>query len=246
MDNLELMSKIEDKSIDLIYNDILYNTGRKFRDFNDNLGTTQEAIKWYEPRIKEMERILKNTGSIYIHCDYRLSHYIKVLMDEVFGEKNFKNHIIWSYKSGGASKTKYTSKHDDILFYTKSKKYTFNLQKEKSYLAHKYGFKGLKEYFDEELNQWYRYANMRDVWNINIVPNKSNSIKILYNTQKPTKLLERIIKSSSNEGDIVADFFCGSGTTGVVAKELNRNYILCDIEEKAVKISEQRLKGVIN
>ena len=120
MDNLELMKQIDDNSIDLIYCDILYNTGKKFDDFDDNLGTTQEAIEWYKPRVREMYRILKNTGQIYLHMDFRLSHYIKVLLDEIFGEKNFINEIIWAYRTGGVSKKYFQRKHDNILRYSKT------------------------------------------------------------------------------------------------------------------------------
>ena len=244
MDNLELLKQLPSNSIDLIYCDILYNTGKKFKDYDDNLGTAEEAIEWYKPRLKEMKRVLKDTGSIYLQMDYRLVHYMKVYMDKLFGIKNFRNHIIWSYKSGGASKQNFSRKHDDILFYTKGKKYTFNIQKEKSYMAHKYGFSNIEKFYDEEKKQWYREAITRDVWDIDIVPNKSKAQRIYYNTQKPKELLERIIKASSNEGDIVADFFCGSGTSLVVAKELGRNYIGCDINPKAIEITNNRLMEI--
>ena len=100
MDNLELLKQLPDESIDLIYCDILYNTGKKFRDYDDRLGMPQEAMEWYRPRLIEMKRILKNTGSIYLQCDYRLVHYLKVYMDELFGVKNFRNEIIWKKRNG--------------------------------------------------------------------------------------------------------------------------------------------------
>jgi site-specific DNA-methyltransferase (adenine-specific) len=241
MDNLELMKQMEDESVDLIYCDILYNTGRKFKDFDDDLGTTQQTIEWYRPRIIEMKRILKDTGQIYLHMDFRLCHYMKVLLDEIFGEKNFINEIIWAYRTGGVSKRYFQRKHDNILRYSKTDKYTHNSLFERSYMSHKYGFKELIEHYDKEQDKWYRDVHMRDVWDIDIVRGNVGE-KVDYSAQKPIELLKRIIQSSSNEGDIVADFFCGSGTTGVVAKELGRNYILCDINPKAIKISEQRLK----
>lgn len=243
MDNLELMEQMDDNSVDLIYSDILYNTGKKFRDFDDKLGTTAEAIEWYKPRVIEMKRILKDTGNIYLHMDFRLSHYMKILLDEVFGEKYFINEIIWAYRTGGVSKRYFQRKHDSILRYVKTDKYTHNPQFERSYMSHKYGFKGLIEHYDEEKDMWYRDVHMRDVWEMDIVRGNVNE-KVDYNTQKPMELLKRIIQSSSNEGDIVADFFCGSGTTGVVAKELGRNYIMCDVSPKAVEISGMRLEGI--
>ena len=246
MDNLELMKQIDDNSIDLIYCDILYNTGKKFDDFDDNLGTTQGAIEWYRPRVREMYRILKNTGQIYLHMDFRLSHYIKVLLDEIFGEKNFINEIIWAYRTGGVSKKYFQRKHDNILRYSKTDKYTHNSLFEKSYLESQ----KTVDVNSPSSKKWdlkrddvgvYRNVHMRDVWDINIIYNQDKQA-VGYNTQKPKKLLERIIKASSNKGDIVADFFCGSGTTGVVAKELCRNYIMCDVNPKAVEISEIRLE----
>ena len=251
MDNLELMKQMPDSYIDLIYCDILYNTGRKFRDYDDDdLGTTQQAIEWYRPRIIEMKRILKDTGQIYLHMDFRLSHYMKILLDEVFGEKNFINEIIWAYRTGGVSKRYFQRKHDNILRYSKTDKYTHNPLFEKSYLESQ----KTVNVNSPSSKKWdlkrddvgvYRNVHMRDVWDINIIYNQDKQA-VGYNTQKPKELLERIIKSSSNKGDLVADFFCGSGTTGVVAEELGRNYIMCDVNPKAVEISERRISEARN
>jgi len=227
MDNLELMKQMEDESIDLIYCDILYGTGRKFDDFQDLKPDRQIIEDFYIPRMKEMHRILKNTGSIYLQMDYRISHWIRVIMDNIFGYENFKNEIIWKYGLGGSGNREFAKKHDNILFYTKSKDYIFNLQYEH---ATSNAMKG-------------KMKKMTDIWDVPALNNMAKE-RVGYDTQKPKALLERIIKASSNEGDIVADFFCGSGTTGVVAKELGRNYIMCDINPKAIEISEQRLKEV--
>lgn len=257
MDNLELMKKLPNESIDLIYCDILYNTGKKFKDYDDRLGTPQEAMKWYEPRLIEMKRILKSTGSIYLHCDYRLVHYLKVKMDEIFGLNNFRNDIIWYY--GGQSRAKEIScKHDNILRYTKSNKYIYNTQYQP------YTERTLKEFRhrnekgelcvrtcrkDKNGNKIYYYtpikegANITSMWDIPLLTPSSKE-RVNYDTQKPKFLLERIIKASSNEGDVVADFFMGSGTTMVVAKELGRQYIGCDINPRAVEITEKRLREI--
>lgn len=249
MDNLELMRKIDDESIDLIYCDILYNTGRKFKDFNDNLGSPQEAIEWYKPRFREMKRILKNTGSIYIHCDWHLVHYIKVLMDKIFGISNFRNEIIWRYKRWTASSNnKFQSMHDNILFYAKGdNKITHQyepLEKPRMYQNRKdkngdvvRNEDGTVKYFPQTARQ------IDDVWEIPFLNPKAKE-RVGYDTQKPKTLLERIIKASSDEGDIVADFFCGSGTTLVVAKELGRQYIGCDINPRAIEITEKRLEEI--
>ena len=249
MDNLELLKQLPDESIDLIYCDILYNTGRKFKDYDDNLGTPQEAIEWYKPRLVEMRRVLKNTGNIYLHMDYRLIHYMKVEMDVIFGINNFRNEIIWSYRTGGVSKRWFQKKHDNILKYSKSEKYTHNPLFEKSYMESS-GF--INANINSESSKklglqrdnigTYRNVHMRDVWDINIIYN-NDSQQVGYISQKPKLLLERIISASSNEGDVVADFFMGSGTTCVVAKELGRNYIGCDINPRAIEITTTRLNN---
>jgi len=245
-DNLELLKQLPDNYIDLIYCDILYNTGRKFKDFMDNLGTTQEAIEWYKPRLEHIKRVLKDIGSIYLHCDWRLAHYLKVEMDKIFGENNFINEIIWKYKSGGASKKKLSNKHDNIYLYSKYKnKYTYNLLKEKSYNRgfKPYNFKGIEEFKDDI--GWYTLINAQDVWEIDMVGRTSKE-RVNYDTQKPKKLLERIINTSSNKNDIVADFFMGSGTTGETAIQLGRKFIGCDINEKACEITKERITKIIS
>ena len=225
MDNLELLKQLPDESVDLIYSDILYNTGRKFDDFDDDLGTPQEAIEWYKPRLMEMHRVLKDTGSIYLHMDYRLAHYIKVEMDKLFDIDNFINEIIWEYGLGGSGNRTFAKKHDNILFYSKSRNYTFNLQYEP---ATSNRLKG-------------KMKKMTDVWDIPAINNMAHE-RVGYNTQKPKELLERVIKASSNKDDVVADFFMGSGTAIEVAKELGRNYIGCDINPRAIEIAQERLE----
>ena len=229
MDNLELLKQMDNNSIDLIYCDILYNTGKKFKDYDDNLGTPQQAMEWYKPRLIEMKRVLKDSGSIHLQMDYRLVHYMKVEMDNIFGIENFVNDIVWKYGLGGSGKKSFSKKHDNILFYSKSKDYIFNIQYEN---ATSNKLKGCKK-------------KMIDVWDIANINNMAKE-RVGYNTQKPKELLQRIIKASSNDGDVVADFFMGSGTSMVVAKELGRNYIGCDINQRAVDITNKRLEEVEN
>ena len=242
-DNLELMAEMQDNTVDLIYCDILYGTGRKFKDYQD-LKCHREIIEeHYIPRIKEMHRILKDTGSIYLQMDYKISHWIRLMLDDVFGYDNFINEIIWNYKTGGASKKYFPRKHDNIFLYTKTKKYTFNKLTDKNYIKHKYGFSNLETGEDE--NGFYYLTTMQDVWNVPIirtVKDKVDKERLGYNTQKPKALIERIIKASSNEGDLVADFYSGSFTTAEVCKDLKRNFIGCDISEKAVSIGLERTK----
>ncbi len=252
MDNLELLKQMESESVDLIYCDILYNTGKKFKDYDDNLGTPQEAIEWYRPRLIEMKRILKDTGSIWIQCDFHLNSYIRIELDKIFGI--FINEIIWEYPKGIKNSTKKEiCNHDTIYRYGKTNKYTHNI------LENPYTDKQLERFKYEDENGKFYYDTRRDkngnkirkkvylkkngtplgdVWYFNFEQGKE---RVGYDTQKPIELLKRIIISSSNEGDIIADFFCGSGTSMIVAKELNRNYIGCDINPRAIEITKQRL-----
>lgn len=238
-DNLELLKNLPNNYIDLIYCDILYNTGKNFRDYNDNLGTQQEAIRWYEPRLIEMKRVLKDIGTIYLHCDWHLVHYLKVKMDEIFGLKNFKNEIIWCYSGGGIPKKDLPRKHDNILRYVKSDNYIYNPEykpySEKTLQRGRTQCKG-----DIDLRK--EGTPITDWWD-DIQPLHSPTCfeKVGYDTQKPKELLQRIIKLSSNPEDTVADFFMGSGTTGQVAIELGRKFIGCDIQEKACMITKDRL-----
>lgn len=244
-DNLELLKCLPDESIDLIYCDILYNTGKKFKDYDDKLGTPQEAMEWYRPRLIEMKRVLKDTGSIYLQCDYRLVHYLKVEMDQIFGIDNFKNDIIWCYNGGGVTKNNFNKKHDNILFYSKSRSFTYNTQYQ-PYNENSAKRLLSKHKGKDKSDRLLKGTPMTDWWiDIKCIVNPANKEYIDYNTQKPKALLERIIKASSNEGDIVADFFMGSGTTGEVAVELGRKFIGCDIGEKALEISKGRIEKYI-
>ena len=125
-DNLSLLKRLPNESIDLIYCDILYNTGKNFKDYNDNLGTPEEAIEWYKPRFIQMKRVLKDTGLLYIQCDSNLSHYIKVELDNIFGINNFRNEIIWWYNSAPRKKKDFGKRHDTIFRYSKTDNYYFN------------------------------------------------------------------------------------------------------------------------
>ena len=159
----------------------------------------QSYLTMMAVRLLEMRRILKATGSIYLHCDPTASHYLKQLMDAVFEANNFRNEIVWHYKTGGASKKWFARKHDSILFYAKDGNHcVFNPQKQKSYISHKYGFSNITIHKDE--SGLYTLVGMRDVWDIAAL--RGNQPETIgYPTQKPLALLERIVAASSNEGD---------------------------------------------
>ncbi len=244
-DNLELMAEIQYNTIDLIYCDILYGTGRKFADYQDLKPIRSEIESHYIPRIKEMYRILKPTGSIYLQMDTRINHWIRCIMDDIFGYGNFRNEIIWHYRTMKNDTKQFKEKHDNILFYSKSKDYTFNADdvRIEHTEATKKRYKRAKSGFTQgELKDKGKIPN--DVWDdCYLVNNQFTRESVGYATQKPKALIERIIKASSNEGDLVADFYLGSGTTAVVCKELNRNFIGCDINPKAIEITKARLNG---
>ncbi len=195
-------------------------------------------------RLMEMHRVLKDTGSIYYHCDPTMSHYIKILMDIIFGERSFRNEIVWCYKSGGASKRYFSKKHDVILFYSKKANYLFYPQKQKSYMTPKSGKNPAQTYYCDEYGR-YTIVNTKDWWDEIGMLATSSKERTRYPTQKPLALLELIIKASSNEGDIVLDPFCGCATTCIAAEKLNRQWIGIDVSVIAYELVQDRLKNEI-
>ena len=339
-DNLEVMKSMESASVDLVYADPPFNTGRDFLDFNDKWGAgdnftapditalplslrvflpsvralhgvaTYNYLCFMAVRLAEMHRVLKHTGSLYLHCDPIASHYLKLVLDGIFGGGNYRNEIVWRRTNGGKGtcNKKFPASTDSILFYVKSKKSHFypvyNPQTEENLSYYKYDdndgrglyrrssmnapapsstarnlyeWKGFKphpngwscrretmEKRDEDNEIVYprkpdgsfdhsrrptRKSYLKDkkgilVHSIWIDINRLNSMgkeRVGYPTQKPVELLERIIKASSVEGDMVFDPFCGSGTTLVAAERLNRRWIGVDINEQARELLNRRL-----
>jgi len=199
-----------------------------------------QYLKMLASRLYLMKDLLADDGLIWLHLDWHVVHYAKVIMDEIFGEKHFVNEIVWQYKSGGSSKKHFSRKHDTILVYSKSGKYQFNPLQEKSYNRQykPYRFKGVKEYKDDL--GWYTMVNMKDVWSIDMV-GRTSAERTGYATQKPEALVQRMIESCTKEGDICADFFCGSGTLPVVAGRMGRKFIGCDEGSLAIESSVSRL-----
>ena len=229
--------------VNTAYLEKLYETYPDIVDFINTIATVHSKgmgayITYMTQRLIEMHRVLKPEGSLYLHVDPTASHYLKIILDAIFGKANFRNEIVWFYKTGGVSKKWFSKKHDVILFYTKSGTYQFNPQLEKSYLSHKYGFKNID--IKEDSGGYYTIIKARDVWDIPAL--RGNQAEATgYPTQKPIALLHRIIEASSNEGDVVFDPFCGCATACVVAQQLHRKWIGCDIEGKAADILVQRL-----
>ena len=247
VDNLKLLKSQPNESVNMIYCDILYGTGRNFGDYQDLKPIRSEIESHYLPRLIEMKRVLKQNGSIYLQMDTRINHWMRILMDDVFGYDNFRNEIVWWYKTGGSSKKEYCKKHDVILFYA-GKGYIFNAQKQKNYTKSKsrkagiinYG-KGNAEFFEDD-NGVFNYTYQHDVFDISYLNSQSKE-RTNYQTQKPKELISRFVLASTNEGDVVADYYLGSGTTAKVCQELNRKFIGCDINPKAIEITKARLNS---
>jgi len=204
-------------------------------------GISSYLSMMYE-RIKLMHQLLAQDGSIYVHSDYRTIHFLKILLDDVFGNEYFRNEIIWIYKSGGATDKYFSRKHQTILFYSKGRNPIFKIQKEKSYMGEDYntGNKNVVLYDDNDGKGKYTLVNTKDWWEIGMLATSSKE-RLNYPTQKPEALLERIIKASSNEGNLVADFFVGSGTTPAVAEKLGRKWIACDLGRFAIHTTRKRM-----
>ena len=259
-DNLEFLSTVPDESIDLIYIDPPFNTGKiqshtriktRQSEEGDRVGfqgrkykTSKVSTKHFrdkfddyvaflEPRLEEAYRVLAPNGSFYLHIDYREVHRCRFMLDDLFGPYNFLNEIIWAYDFGARPKMRWPAKHDNILFYVKDKKnYTFNINdiERIPYMAP--GLVGPKKAARGKLPT--------DTWWHTIVPTNGKE-RTGYPTQKPMGVLRRIVIASSRPGDTVLDFFAGSGTTGMVAQELGRNFILVDNNPEALSVMAKRL-----
>ena len=249
VDNMQLLKSQPNESVDLIYSDILYGTGRNFGEYQDLKPKRDVIESHYLPRLIEMKRVLKQNGSIYLQMDTKINHWMRILMDKVFGYDNFRNEIVWCYKSGGASKTKWSSKHDVILFYSKTKYYK-KIEYREIELSEgtKKGYPNgskLGYFWQTQNGKRYKinaYAKGRDWVEISQI-NWKDKENVKYPTQKPKELIKRFVLASSNENDVVADYYLGSGTTAEVCKELNRNFIGCDINPKAIEITKTRLNA---
>lgn len=260
-DNLNVLPTLPDEWADLIYIDPPFNTGktqgrtqiRVIQDAVDGdrvgfkgkryrterIGTKSFAdsfddfLAFIEPRVREARRILKPTGSFFLHIDYREVHYCKVLADRIFGRASFMNEIIWAYDYGARTRKKWSAKHDNILWYAKNPDdYTYNFDEVDRIPYMAPGLVGKEKAA--------RGKTPTDVWWHTIVPTNGKE-KTGYPTQKPLGVLERIVRVHSNPGDLVLDFFAGSGTTGDAAARLDRDFVLIDNNPDAVHIMARRL-----
>lgn len=261
-DNLTALRNIEDGTVDLIYIDPPFGTGTRRRHDRIETGRGDQTrrgfggrsydyevvsslayddsmplgdyLAFLEVRLEEMHRVLAARGSIYVHLDHHAVHHVRLLLDAIFGTGRFLNEIIWAYDYGGRHRDRWPRKHDNILWYSKSDEWVFNRDEidRIPYMA-----PGL---VSPEKAAQGKFPT--DVWWMTIVPTAGPE-RTGYPTQKPEKLLERIISASSHPGDLVADFFCGSGTTGAVAARLGRRYLLVDDNPEAIAVTTKRLSA---
>lgn len=316
-DNLVQLRRLPDECVDLVYIDPPFNSNRNYevfwgeskerRSFEDRHESTRAYIDFMRPRCVELHRVLKKTGSFYFHCDWHASHYVKVMLDQIFGENQFQNEIIWKRSSAHNDSRRYGTNHDTIFFYTKGKSWIWNVQYtaySQQYLDQNYRYRDESgrrfrvsdmtankpggdvsyewqtpdgdivrpykgrywAYSKENMKRmesegliYYRKTGMpmlkhyldempgvplQTCWDdINPVISGSQE-RLGYPTQKPLALLERIIKASSNENDIVLDAFCGCGTALVAAQNLNRQWIGIDVSPTACRVMAKRLRDV--
>ena len=259
-DNLLILQSLPSASVPLIYIDPPFNTGltqkrtritarRSENGTRNGFGnaryetttiaspvyadTFDDYLAFLRPRLLEAHRLLTPTGSLFLHLDPREVHYAKVMLDQIFGRDGFRNEIIWAYDYGGKPRDRWPAKHDNLLWYSRSPtRYTFH-----------YDAIDRVPYMAPSLVGPEKAARGKiptDVWWITVVPTNSRE-KTGYPTQKPLKLLERIVRVHSNPGDLVLDFFAGSGTTGQAAANLGRRFLLIDSSPDAVRVMRKRL-----
>jgi len=262
-DSIEILRALPAESVDLIYIDPPFNTGKVQErtelktvrsDKGDRVGFQgrryeslvigrkrfvdqfDDYLAFLEPRLVEAHRVLAPHGCLYLHLDYREVHYCKVLLDGIFGRRNFLNEIIWAYDYGGRPKDRWPPKHDNILLYVKSLgQHVFNVDEIERVPYMAPGLVGPEKATRGKLPT--------DTWWHTIVPTHSAE-KTGYPTQKPLGILRRMIQASSRPGAVVLDFFAGSGTTGVAAYQLGRRFILVDNNVEAMQVMAKRFDGV--
>jgi DNA modification methylase len=264
-DNLEILKQLDSESVDLIYLDppffsnktyeVIWGDKGEVRSFEDRFsGGIDHYISWLKERVAEMHRILKSTGSIFLHCDWHANSYIRTeILDKIFGYQNFINEIVWCYTAPANVKNRFPQKHDTIYFYSKTKNYFFSSDNVKipynqetvARTGRGAGATGLKVKGDAEERHKNRLDQdgkvPEDYW-IDIFRIQGNgNERIGYPTQKPIALLKRIIECATNENDIVLDPFVGGGTTVAAADKFNRRWIGIDQSVQAIKVTEFRL-----
>lgn len=271
-DCLDALSSLPAASVHLIYLDPPFNTNavRKTQDaaYDDSFGAPADYIAYMRPRVVQMRRVLSTNGSLFFHCDWRTSHHVRLMLDEIFAggrgqgsgvsdeetdtrhpilDPCFVNEIIWHYGLGASkARRQLLTKHDVIFWYANSPDYTFNLIREEPTRAMLAKYRHVDEQGNRYMHSYGRRYTLKggkpldDVWSIPAIAPTSKE-RAGYPTQKPLALLQRIVQLASNEGDTVLDPFCGSGTTLLAAQQLGRNWIGIDANPQAIAIAHKRL-----
>jgi DNA modification methylase len=259
-DNLIKLKELPNDSIDVVYIDPPFNSNRHYElfwgdkqekiAFEDRFGDPLNYIDWMRPRLQQIWRVLKSSGSCFFHCDWHACHYSKVLLDQIFGYNNFRNEIIWCYNRPGNSRMKnFIRSHDTIFYYVKTKAAPFyadpvRLPYSKSSKSREgYVKQGLSGAFKEKICKLNPKGKFPPDWWIDIPPLRPNAKeRIGYPTQKPVNLIKRILLCSTQEGDVVLDAFCGCGTTLVASHHLKRRWLGIDISPTACRVMAYRLR----
>lgn len=248
--NPALAERIEEAEKELSHDEMKSFEEKMYGDIWDK----EKYLNWMYENLCAIKSVMSDEASIYVHLDWHIGHYVKILMDEIFGEENFRNEIVWHYTnkmSGSNDPRDFVCEHDTIFRYSKSADYMYNVVKEERDVPVlqskrvKVDGKNMRAR-DEDGNIIYEESTdkkVKDVWTIPYIAS-TDSQRLDYTTQKPEALLDRVIKASSNEGMLVADFFAGSGVTAAVAHKLGRRFITCDIGLNSIETTRDRLKGI--
>ncbi len=246
---MRVASSLAEQSFRLIYLDPPFLTGREQIGTREGFsyddrwdGELDSYLPWLKNRLQALYGLLLPDGSLILHLDYRVSHYARVILDEIFGRRGFINEIIWHYTGGGRSKRRFSCKHDTLLWYSRSEKPVFNIDAVRVPYKETSGYAkgGIMSASGRKYMPDPRGTPVDDVWDIPIINPMANE-RVGYPTQKPLALLDRLILALSDQGDLVGDFCCGSGTTLVSAQTLKRRWVGGDISEAAVKCASERL-----
>ena len=233
-DCLDLLAAMQAGSVDLVYADPPFDTGRPQTSsrhggrFEDRWGSPEAYLAFMRPRIAACHRLLRPTGSILLHCDWRHGHRLRLLLDEVFGPDAFVNHLIWHYGLGGSSPRRFARKHDDILFYARGPRYWFEAPRVP---ATSVRMRGLDK----------KATDVLDIPSINNMAHERTG----WPTQKPLALLRLLVAACCPPGGLVLDPFCGSGTALVAAVELGRAAVGMDCSPDAVAIAQRRIREAL-
>lgn len=252
-DAVTVVSQLPDASFDAIYIDPPFGTGAqqqgRHHEYSDGISDPDAFVTWLSPVLEHSRRVLAAHGSLFVHLDYRTMHYVKVALDRLFGRSRFVNEIVWCYAIGGKSRRGFGRKHDTILWYARSDDWAFYpeaIRVARRAGSHMRVVDGVQEKTDRKTGRVYRYPVVagkipEDWWTDIETLNHSDAERTGYPSQKPERLVERILAAVTRPGDRIGDWFAGSGTTAAVAQRLGRRFVVSDREPAAIAVIADRL-----